>query len=687
MTGDASLTVSCIDEVDQTAGNSPFELTFDIPLGTYSTFGCYYGATQIAQWQDYPYKQDPVFKEGYPVTLESADVHDLCKDDFFWGMMWGYIIAPVTGDYKFYSSTEGEGVGPFYLSSNSSRDGLPALESPTAMTGQASGFVHLDAGQAYYFEAFHKEIVNDYFLTLEWIYPGLSNKEIIGKPYLFTQLDMEAPQSAQNLRIKAKGSTQALVEWDAATDNMKVKGYYVYVNGSLYNQELLSGTSLMIEGLDPDTKYDVFVLAEDALNNFSMPSNILTFNTWGEDTNPPSAPENLSVAGKTTFSISLAWDASTDAETEVFGYNVYVDGEKINDSPVNVTQYKIRSLEKTTSYSIEVTALDAALNESALSNTVTETTNDFVWDDPNEDAYVGKATVTFEPVAKATGFSIEGDYGLGSVFISNKVSYNSFEDPSFKDNATAEDLANVAKTKSGGVTYYAETADAYQGAKSARLEVGPSDWFRCKANIVMTPRYNYLLRFAAKASGGYEGSPVNLRVYRDIGGVVTAFTGSVTPTADWNEYELEFPGIQDASGSWNIEFGFSKLGIVYLDDVQLHIKEWYDPTSKFSKVGMQILDELQPAGIRWGGIGANYENFKLSVGPYQQNTMTLGDFAYLSSLYGGYVQLTVGVNSATDWMKDPNTFSHFMEYLAGPAGTTWVISGSQKVIHNLLIRP
>ncbi len=44
--------------------------------------------------------------------------------------MWGYIIAPVTGDYKFYSTTEGEGEGAFFLSTNSTRDGLPVDTIP-----------------------------------------------------------------------------------------------------------------------------------------------------------------------------------------------------------------------------------------------------------------------------------------------------------------------------------------------------------------------------------------------------------------------------------------------------------------------------------------------------------------------------------------------------------------------------
>jgi hypothetical protein len=231
-------------------------------------------------------------------------------------------------------------------------------------------------------------------------------------------------------------------------------------------------------------------------------------------------------------------------------------------------------------------------------------------------------------------------------------------------------LTSVEKSKSAGVTYYAETSDVFHGKKAAKLEVGPGDWFINQASIVMSPSHNYLVRFAAKRGTVYPGS-IGVRIFRDAGGVVTAYTGSVTPTSDWAIYELEFPGILDASTGWYVEFSFNALGTVYLDDVQLHIKEWYDPASKFSKAGLDILDELKPAAVRWGAIDANYESFAESVGPYQKSQMTMGDFAALGARYGGYALLTVGVNSASDWITNPDNFKNFVEYLAGPAGTTW----------------
>ena len=671
ITGNANVTVSCIDEADLLAGKTPFNMSFDIPLGIYDTYGVNYGATQVAFWQDMPYKQDPVYKDGYPVIYDQANVADVCKDDFFWGRMWGYVIAPVTGSYKFYSYTEGEGLGNFYLSTNATQSGLPVVGSPTAINGQASSFIELEAGKAYYFEAYHKEIINDYFLRLEWVYPGISTPVILQQPYLFSMLDLVLPAAPANLTLVKKGSNQALIQWQASTDNLKVNGYYIFVNGIQYNTEALKATSLLIEGLEPANDYDIFVMAADMLKNFSKPSAPVHFTTWGADTNPPEVPTNLSISEKTAFSTSIFWTASTDAETEVFGYNIYVNGSSspVNTVPVIPTSYKVMGLDAENEYTISVSAVDAALNESATVST-TVTTNAFTWDDTKEDAHIGKVTMTWDPIVPSTGFAIEGDYGLTSIFLSNKVSHNSFEGPEFVNNMNATALTSVGKSKSAGVTYFAETASVYHGKKAARLEVGPGDWIRNQASVVMTPSYNYLIRFAAKKGTSYPGT-ITVKVFRETGGVVTAFTGTVTPGAEWAMHELEFPGILDASTSWNVEFSFSALGTVLLDDVQLHIKEWYDPTSKFSKVGMEILDELKPAGIRWGAIDANYESFAESVGPYQKSQMTLGDFAALSARYNGYGLLTVGVNSATDWITNPNTFKNFVEYLAGPAGTTW----------------
>ncbi len=92
----------------------------------------------------------------------------------------------------------------------------------------------------------------------------------------------------------------------------------------------------------------------------------------GPDTEAPvigvlSSPSNI-----TSSSMTLDWTAATD-NTGVTNYNVYVDGV-LNTQVGNVLSYDLPGLAANTTYSIYVTALDAAVNESAASNTVQATT-------------------------------------------------------------------------------------------------------------------------------------------------------------------------------------------------------------------------------------------------------------------------------------------------------------------------
>lgn len=103
-------------------------------------------------------------------------------------------------------------------------------------------------------------------------------------------------------------------------------------------------------------------------------------NTWPDtfnggtttDTEAPSTPLNLSISGKTSSSISLAWTASTD-NIGVSGYDIYVnDTFKTNVSTNSAT---VSGLNAATLYSFYVIARDAAGNKSGNSTTVQGTTD------------------------------------------------------------------------------------------------------------------------------------------------------------------------------------------------------------------------------------------------------------------------------------------------------------------------
>lgn len=98
---------------------------------------------------------------------------------------------------------------------------------------------------------------------------------------------------------------------------------------------------------------------------------------WGSqqpsgDTQAPATVTGVTISGKTSSSISLAWNASTD-NVGVTGYNVYMNG--ILQTTTSSTSTTISGLTPSTTYSFYVVAKDAAGNSSSNSSTVSGTTN------------------------------------------------------------------------------------------------------------------------------------------------------------------------------------------------------------------------------------------------------------------------------------------------------------------------
>ena len=91
----------------------------------------------------------------------------------------------------------------------------------------------------------------------------------------------------------------------------------------------------------------------------------------GSDTQPPSTPSGLTATGTDASHAQLGWSASTD-NVGVTGYRVYRGGAYV--ATTTSTSYTDGGLSAGTAYSYDVTAVDAAGNESAPSNTATATT-------------------------------------------------------------------------------------------------------------------------------------------------------------------------------------------------------------------------------------------------------------------------------------------------------------------------
>ncbi|MFJ2240523.1 carbohydrate binding domain-containing protein [Streptomyces sp. NPDC087859] len=92
----------------------------------------------------------------------------------------------------------------------------------------------------------------------------------------------------------------------------------------------------------------------------------------GSDTQAPTAPASLRSTGKTSSSVSLAWNASTD-NVGVTAYDIYSGSNQVLS--VSGTSATVSGLSGSTAYTFTVRARDAAGNSSAASNAVSVTTD------------------------------------------------------------------------------------------------------------------------------------------------------------------------------------------------------------------------------------------------------------------------------------------------------------------------
>jgi chitodextrinase len=251
--------------------------------------------------------------------------------------------------------------------------------------------------------------------------------------------DTTAPTTPTNMSAVNTTSTSTTIQWNGSTDptvtgslTSGVRGYEVYgpnsacnVNGSAgyCGNVLSSGTgiqSLVVSGLSPATTYTgntgnkagFAVKAYDNAGNYSTSTprltvltmttttpNDLCLNIAGiqdtipaglvqdssgncvtpPDTSAPSTPTGVSMTAKTSTSISIAWNASTD-NVGVAGYRIYINGQStpVNASLVAGTAYTINALSPNTAYSITVKAVDAANNTSSPSTAFSITTDQSV---------------------------------------------------------------------------------------------------------------------------------------------------------------------------------------------------------------------------------------------------------------------------------------------------------------------
>jgi endonuclease I/chitodextrinase len=228
---------------------------------------------------------------------------------------------------------------------------------------------------------------NTYHESSSNTYAQGNRNPFIDNPYLATRIwggnsaedrwdfykktDTEAPTTPTDVTLSNIELTSMNISWTAATDNVEVTGYNVYVDDVLTAQTASSITNTTISNLTTDTAYKFTVIARDLINNFSAPSAAKNGTTL-EDTAPPSVPQNVTIGTITDSSFNVSWDASSDNNV-VSGYDVFVNDTFL--ATTTTTSYTVSGLVSSTTYTVNVLAKDADGNKSVKSTPLSATTN------------------------------------------------------------------------------------------------------------------------------------------------------------------------------------------------------------------------------------------------------------------------------------------------------------------------
>jgi len=183
--------------------------------------------------------------------------------------------------------------------------------------------------------------------------------------------DTTPPTAPTGLTATFNSTTNAIdLSWTAATDNVAVTGYRIYRDGGLTPINTVNGTTFSDAGLSGTHSYGVTAI--DAAGNESSLSNIASATVVvSGDVTPPTAPTALIATGDlATGTIALSWTASTD-DVGVTGYRVFRDNGTTPIGTVSGTTFNDTNQLGTHVYA--VAAIDAAGNQSALSNSATAT--------------------------------------------------------------------------------------------------------------------------------------------------------------------------------------------------------------------------------------------------------------------------------------------------------------------------
>jgi len=176
------------------------------------------------------------------------------------------------------------------------------------------------------------------------------------------------PSNPTNLQVSDITANSAKLTWSNSNDD-DLASINIYKDDGTVLTNIPISSSYVLSDLSPLTDYKFSIALVDNDGNVSGKLPISFTTLVGKDETPPVAVTGV-VVKQGNGALYVQWDKSTDED--LAGYDLYVNGQKVNDSLIKNNFYTVPDLENDVEYNIEVVAVDKSGNSSPVNETVQE---------------------------------------------------------------------------------------------------------------------------------------------------------------------------------------------------------------------------------------------------------------------------------------------------------------------------